>query len=101
MRAHIRRGVELAAILERWVDEDPDWELCAPRRFSVVCFRASGDDDRNRELLARVNASGEIFISHAVLNGRYALWLAVGQMRTTEDDVRLAWDTLRSEASKL
>jgi aromatic-L-amino-acid decarboxylase len=101
LRAHIRRGVELAATFERWVGEDPDWELCAPRRFSVVCFRLNGSDDRNRELLARVNASGDILISHAVLGGRYVLRLAVGQMHTTDEDVRLAWEALRRESAGL
>jgi len=101
LRAHIRRGVELASTFERWVAGDPDWELCAPRRFSVVCFRLKGDDDRNRELLARVNASGDMLISHAVLRGRHVLRLAVGQMHTTEEDVRFAWDVLRKESAGL
>ena len=39
-----------------------------------------------------------MFISHAVLDGRYVLRLAVGQMSTTEADVRLAWEVLRREA---
>ena len=59
------------------------------------------DDERNRALLERVNSSGEMFVSHAVLNGRYALRLAVGQMRTTEGDVRSAWEVLKREASRL
>jgi aromatic-L-amino-acid decarboxylase len=101
LQAHIRNGVELAAAFERWVSEAPGWELCAPRRFSVVCFRLDGDDDRSRELLARVNAGGEMFISHAVLEGRYVLRLAVGQLSTTEEDVRRAWEVLQAEAAKL
>jgi aromatic-L-amino-acid decarboxylase len=102
LQAHIRSGVELAATFERWVAGEPGWELCAPRHFSLVCFRFAGDDDeRNRRLLARVNAGGEIFISSCVLGGRYVLRLAVGQIRTTEEDVRIAWDVLRREASKL
>jgi aromatic-L-amino-acid decarboxylase len=85
------------------VEAEPGWELCAPRHFSVVCFRLQGSDrggsdQRNRSLLERVNASGEIFISHAVLDGRYVLRLAVGQMSTTEEDVQRAWDVLRREA---
>src|SRR2546421_8577925 len=91
LQRHIREGVELATKFERWVAETDGWELCAPRPFSVVCFRlAEGGDEHNRALLARVNASGEMFISHAVLNRRYVLRLAVGQMRTTEEDVRRA-----------
>jgi aromatic-L-amino-acid decarboxylase len=80
------------------VRAEPGWELCAPRPFSVVCFRLEGSDERNRDLLERVNAKGEIFISHAVLHDRYVLRLAVGQLRTTEADVRIAWDVLRREA---
>ena len=93
--------VELATQFEAWVAEEPGWDVCAPRRFSVVCFRLAGDDNRNRALLERVNASGAMFISHAVLNGRYVLRLAIGQMSTTIDDVRRAWDVLRREAASL
>jgi aromatic-L-amino-acid decarboxylase len=99
LQAHIREGVRLAELFEGWVADEPGWELCAPRRFSVVCFRHTGSDQENEALLHRVNAGGEIFISHAVLNGRYALRLAIGQMRTTELDVRRAWDVLRAAAS--
>jgi aromatic-L-amino-acid/L-tryptophan decarboxylase len=103
LQHHIRGGVELAKRFEGWVDEADGWELCAPRHFSVVCFRLSGEDadERNRALLERVNASGEIFISHCVLNGRYTLRLAVGVMSTTEEDVRRAWDALVREASRV
>jgi aromatic-L-amino-acid decarboxylase len=102
LQAHIRSGIALATQFEDWVREDPDWEMCAPRRFSVVCFRlANADDDRNRALLERVNESGEVFMSSCVLNGRFVLRLAVGQMSTTEEDVRRAWEVLRREASEL
>ncbi|MBV9839600.1 MAG: aminotransferase class V-fold PLP-dependent enzyme [Solirubrobacterales bacterium] len=101
LQAHVRSGIELAAQFERWVASEPGWELCAPRPFSVVCFRLQGDDERNAALLARANASGELFISHAVLDGRYVLRLAVGQLSTTEQDVRRAWEVLRREAAGL
>ncbi|HET9104286.1 MAG TPA: pyridoxal-dependent decarboxylase [Solirubrobacteraceae bacterium] len=96
LQDHIRRGIALAAEFETWVRETPGWELCAPRPFSVVCFRAEGSAQRNAELLRRVNAGGEIFLSHAVLNGVYVLRLAVGQASTTQADVRRAWDVLRA-----
>ncbi len=101
LQEHIRRGVALAAQFERWILETPGWELCAPRPFSVVCFRLEGSDERNRALLERVNASGEVFLSHAVLAGRYVLRLAIGQMSTSLADVRLAWDVLTREAALL
>jgi aromatic-L-amino-acid decarboxylase len=98
LQAMIREHVRLAAEFERWVQEEPGWEVCAPRRFSLVCFRKEGTDEENEALLERVNASGEVFLSHTRLDGRYVIRLAVGSARTTEDDVRLAWDVLRREA---
>jgi len=95
LQRRIREAVRLAELFEGWVREEPGWELCAPRPFSVVCFRREGSDEENEALLERVNASGEIFISHTRLDGRYVLRLAIGSERTTEDDVRRAWDVLR------
>ena len=98
LRERIREAVRLAALFESWIREEEGWQVAAPRPFSVVCFRRDASDEENEELLARVNSRGKIFISHTKLNGRYVLRLAVGNARTTEDDVRLAWDELRSAA---
>ena len=51
--------------------------------------------------MQRANDSGEIFLSHTKLDGRFVLRLAIGNARTSEDDVRLAWDVLRREAAAL
>jgi aromatic-L-amino-acid decarboxylase len=101
LQERIREHLRLAALFESWVRDEAGWEVVAPRPFSVVCFRREGADELNERLLERVNASGEVFISHTRLGGRYALRLAVGNFRTTEDDVRLAWDVLRREAAEL
>jgi len=100
LRSRIREAIRLAEAFEGWVRDEPGWELCAPRPFSVVCFRRDATDEENEALLERVNATGEIFISHTKLNGRYVLRLAIGNERTTEDDVRRAWDVLREEAAR-
>lgn len=94
----LREHVRLAELFASWVRDEPGWELVAPRRFSLVVFRRDGSDAENEELLRRVNATGELFISHTKLDGRYVLRLAIGNARTTEDDVRLAWEVLRREA---
>jgi aromatic-L-amino-acid decarboxylase len=95
LQAIIREHVRLAALFERWVRAEPGWEVCAPRPFSVVCFRRDGTDEENEALLERVNATGEIFISHTRLDDRYVLRLAVGNARTTEADVARAWEVIR------
>ncbi len=98
LQSIIREHVRLAALFAEWVDAEPGWEICAPRHFSLVCFRKVGSDEENEEIMRRVNASGEIFLSHTKLDGRFVLRLAIGNVRTAEADVALAWDVLRREA---
>ena len=94
LRAIQREHIRLAKLFAGWVDEDPAWELVAPQRFSLVVFRRHGTDEENEAIVERANAGGEIFLSHTKLDGRYVLRLAIGNVRTTEDDVRRAWEVL-------
>ena len=99
LQERVREAVRLAALFEGWVREEPGWEVSAPRPFSLVCFRRDGSDEDNAAILERVNADGRVFLSHTRLDGRYVLRLAVGSARTTEDDVRAAWEALRLAAT--
>ncbi len=97
LRSHIRWGQELAAA----IDADPLFERVAPAPFSVVCFRYKGSEEDNRKLLDKVNASGEAFLSHTALNGRFVLRIAIGNLGTTREDVRQVWALVRSLATEL
>jgi aromatic-L-amino-acid/L-tryptophan decarboxylase len=96
LRAMQREHIRLAQLFATWVDDDPAWELVAPQRFSLIVFRRNGSDEENAQILERANRSGEIFVSHTKLDGRYALRLAIGNARTTESDVRRAWEVLNA-----
>jgi aromatic-L-amino-acid decarboxylase len=101
LQERIREHVRLAELFESWVRAEPGWEVVSPRHFSLVCFRREGSDAENERLLEHVNASGEVFLSHTRIEGSYVLRLAIGNFRTTQDDVRLAWDVLTREAARL
>jgi len=101
LRSRLREHLRLAELFESWVRAEPGWEVTAPRHFSLVCFRREGSDEDNERILERVNDSGEVFLSHTRFAGRYQLRLAIGNFRTTEDDVQLAWEVLRREAAAL
>ena len=101
LQARIREHVRLAELFAAWVRAADGWELAAPRGFSLVCFRLDASDEANEALLERVNRTGELFLSHTKLRGRYVLRLAVGNLRTTEADVRLAWEVLQREAKEV
>ena len=92
----IRHHVGWAQELARQIDADDRFERMAPAPFSTVCFRRKGDDKENQRLLERVNASGEVFLSHTVLHGKYTLRLAIGNMGTTREHVQRAWALVKA-----
>jgi aromatic-L-amino-acid decarboxylase len=99
LQTRIREAIRLAKLFEGWVSDAPGWEICAPRHFSLVCFRRDAPDEENEAIVERINRSGEVFLSHTRLNDRYVIRLAIGNERTSEDDVRRAWDALRAAAA--
>jgi aromatic-L-amino-acid decarboxylase len=94
LQARIRDGVRLAGRFEELVRADDRFEISAPRPFSCVCFRLQASDAENEALMERVNATGVCYLSHTVLNGQYVLRFAVGNMRTTDADVELSWESI-------
>jgi len=113
LREHLRAHIALAEDFRGWIETSPDFELLAPVPFSVVCFRhrprglpENGETESylnrlNERLLESVNEAGEVFLSHTELNGKFTLRLAVGNLRTTQAYVRLAWELLQEHALRL
>ena len=101
LQSRIMEAIRLAELFEGWVRDESGWELSAPRNFSVVCFRRDASDEENEAIVDRVNRSGEAFLSHTRLNGRYVIRLAVGNERTTKGDVSRAWEAILEAAAVL
>jgi aromatic-L-amino-acid decarboxylase len=101
IRERLREHIRIAQGFAAFIDREPTFERMAPAPFSVVCFRARPGglagaelDGFNLRLLERVNASGEVFLSHTRLDGGIALRVAVGNLGTTEADVRRCQELL-------
>jgi len=101
LRAYLREHVRLAQLFASWVDADPEFEVAAPHPLTLVCFRHKGGDDTNRELMRRLNTSGDLYLTHTVLQDEFVLRMAVGSATTTEHHVERAWLRLREEAAAL
>ncbi len=96
LQHHVREHVRLAQAFAGWVAADPRFELAAPARLNLVCFRLrNGGDAANQALLERLNASGRLYLTHTTLDGKYTLRLCVGQTHTAEQHVRAAWELIR------
>jgi aromatic-L-amino-acid decarboxylase len=98
-RRRIAAHIDMAQQLRGWIEADEDFELLAPTPFSTVVFRRRSDDVENERIHDTVNASGEALISHTDVRGRYALRISIGNLRTTLEDVRAAWELIRRASS--
>ncbi len=108
LRAFLREHIRLGELFTNLVEEHPGFELMAPAELGLVCFRFNDGvlegeklDEFNRELLGRINARGEIFLTHTLLREEFILRMAIGQRKTTEDHVHRAWQLIQEEAEKL
>jgi len=107
LQALLREHIRLAQLFAGWVRENAQFELMAPVPFSLVCFRFNDGgeeqslDALNKKLLESINATGEVFLTHTTLGGRYVLRLAIGQRTTTERHVREAWNLILQKTEEL
>jgi aromatic-L-amino-acid/L-tryptophan decarboxylase len=108
LREVLRRHVALANELAGWIEETAGFELMAPVPFGLVCFRYRPDgsadaalNDLNRRLLARVNATRRVHLTHTELEGCYTIRVAIGQRLTERVHVEEAWRLIKDAAKKV
>ncbi|MGK9369974.1 pyridoxal phosphate-dependent decarboxylase family protein [Melioribacter sp. Ez-97] len=104
----LRKHIRLAQSFADWIRESPGFELLAPSPFSTVCFRAvpSGlkEDELNKFnklLLERINSTGELFLTHTVLNDKFTIRLVVSGIRQEERHVDEARNIIKREYERL
>jgi aromatic-L-amino-acid decarboxylase len=106
MAARIREHVRLAKVFADWVQGDKRFELAAPVMMGVVCFRytksdASNIDALNGEIVEKINASGRAYLTQTKLHGRTAMRIGLGNVLTTEQHLRKAWELIQETARKV
>jgi aromatic-L-amino-acid/L-tryptophan decarboxylase len=106
LRALVRKHVALAQELAGWIGQAPGFELMAPVPLGLVCFRChppgvpdAALNDLNRRLLARVNGTRRVHLTHTELNGRYVIRLVIGQWQTEREHVEEAWQLVKEAAA--
>jgi aromatic-L-amino-acid decarboxylase len=100
LRHHIRQHVALAREFADWVRADVRFELIAPVPLNLVCFRFRGSDADNQGILDRINASGDLYLTHTRLHDQLVLRLCIGQTFTERRHVARAWQRIQEEADR-
>jgi aromatic-L-amino-acid decarboxylase len=104
--SRLSEHIRLARLFTSWVKQSENWEMMAPVPFALVCFRAcpagAGDlDTLNENLMNDINASGEAYLSHTKLNGKFVLRLSVGSIRVEERHLVKVWELLNAQLDSI
>ena len=83
------------------MEADDRFELMAPAPLNLVCFRHKAGDAFNQALMDRLNASGELYLTHTKLDGVFSLRMSIGQEQTEARHVEQAWERIQKVAKTL
>ena len=105
LQNRLRRDLENAQWLAAQVRAAAGWHVLAPVHLQTVCLRHEppglGGEELDRHTLAvaeRVNASGQAYLTPAILEGRWMIRVSIGAEQTERADVEALWTVLQSEA---
>src|SRR5699024_10182532 len=92
LRDHVRHHVALTQELASWIEADDRFEVVAPHPLALVTFWLRAGDEATRALMERVNASGQVYLTHTLVGDRIALRMAIGSTLTQRRHVEAAWE---------
>ena len=108
LQEKIRKHIAFGRMFEEWVVQSKDFEIIYPRHLNFMVFRwrpeQSAEDkleQLNKELIERLNQSGQMFLTHAIVKGRYGIRIVLGQTYLEERHVREAWLQINEMAEKI
>lgn len=104
----LRFHLNLANQLKKIIEDDESFELLAPANFTTICFRFKPKNYSeeelnvlNKKLLNEINSSGFAFLSHTILDGKFAIRFSIGQTSTQLEDVMDTWNLIKKVATML
>lgn len=86
----VQNSIDCAQAFGTYIQSSEHFELQAPVRLNVVCFRLKSGRERMPVFLDRLNRRGKVFMTPTLLSGEAAIRAAFVNYRTTEEDILIA-----------
>ena len=101
-REALDEKLDLTEHLYEELKADPNLEVPWPPDLTVVPFRLRDrDDEANRALLGAINATGRVFLSSTLLEGRFTIRPCIVSHRTHIDRVDECIEIIRRAAAEI
>ena len=96
-REIVERNCRMAKLLADKIEASDEFELLTPTNFNVVCFtlKNSPPSFKVNEFLEKLTNDGTVFMTPTVYKEKAGIRAALCNWRTTENDIKIAWDAMR------
>ena len=105
LQARLRRDIANAKWLKEQLAATADWRVLAPVPLQTVCVRhepaglaGQALDTHTLAWAARINQSGEAYVTPAMLEGRWMVRVSIGAELTEREHVVRLWELMRATA---
>lgn len=104
----IRKHIELNAWFANQIEQTKDFEIVTNPLLNFTAFRLAPDGIKeeelnalNQQLLEGINSSGEAFMSHTKVNGKYVLRMVIGQTYVEKKHIEKVLNLIRNKAVEI
>jgi aromatic-L-amino-acid decarboxylase len=109
IREKLRFHISLREKLELNVRNHKDFEVVLPSVINMLVFRFKPSsvidesllNDLNEQLIAKLNNSGKMFLTHTKVGAVYAIRMPIGQTYVEQRHIDTAWELIQHSASSL
>lgn len=108
IQKRLREHVGYAQWFANQVIQNDHFELVIEPKLNVVCFRMINREEseeklneKNTLLVAAINNSGEAYLTHTKVQGKYTLRMVIGQTYVQQHHIEESWQLIQSKAKDL
>ncbi len=91
----VENNIQMAHKLGEYIASNPYMQLLAPVRLNTVCFSLN-DDKGNSKFLNTLNNTGQVYMTPTVYKGKNGIRAAFVNWRTSNEDVDILIELLKS-----
>jgi aromatic-L-amino-acid decarboxylase len=96
IKSTLRKHIAMTKDLHTFLEQFENIEILAPVEAALICFRMvkpNLEDEEinelNYRLLKKLNKSGELYLTHTKLDGKFTLRLGIGKTYVEQEDIEI------------
>ena len=110
LKKYISNHIKLAENLFKIIEKDQNFEITCNQNINMINFRFNPKnfnydnkilDDLNTNLISKLNASGNIYLSHTKVNDNISIRMPIGSTFASKKTVKESWELIKKVSDNI